>query len=314
LSDALAGGELRVICGPTAAGKSAIALWHADRTPTTIVSADSRQVYRRFDIGTAKPSAAERARVPHVGIDVVDPTERYSAAAWAASADRWVDDAMAASRVPVVVGGTGLYIRALCEGLFDAPVLDVERRASLSRELERLATPDLRRWVVALDPGRSHLGRTQLLRAAEIALLTGRPVSRLHRERGRTSRWQARYLLVDPGPALAHRIASRIDHMLDHGWPEEVAQLMQTTPGDAPAWKATGYDAVRQMVEGTLSRPAAHEHILIATRQYAKRQRTWFRHQLPAGRVTEIDPRSAEWPVLARRWFDGGRVERGGSA
>jgi tRNA dimethylallyltransferase len=311
LSDVSAGGELRVVCGPTAAGKSAIALWLAERTRTTIVSADSRQVYRGFDIGTAKPTAAERQRVPHAGIDVVDSTERYSAAMWAQSADSWIDDALATSHVPVVVGGTGLYIRALCEGLFDEPALDAVRRASLSQQLDQMTTAELRRWVGTLDPDRAHLGRVQLLRAAEIALLTGRRVSALHRERPRSSRWRPRYLLVDPGPALAHRIASRIDHMLDHGWPEEVAHLIETTPEHAPAWNATGYDAIRQMAAGTLSRAAARDRILIATRQYAKRQRTWFRHQLPAETVTRIDPSSAEWPVLAQRWFDGTHEERG---
>jgi tRNA dimethylallyltransferase len=177
-----------------------------------------------------------------------------------------------------------------------------------------MSTAELRRWIAELDPPRAHLGRTQLVRAAEITLLTGRRLSALHRERRRVSRWQPRYLLVDPGPALAHRIASRIDHMLDHGWPEEVARLMETTPADAPAWNAAGYGAVRQMVLGTLSRTAAREQILIATRQYAKRQRTWFRHQLPAALVTHVDPLSPEWLVVVERWADGARAERGASA
>jgi tRNA dimethylallyltransferase len=226
-------------------------------------------------------------------------------------ADEWIDDALGSGRVPIVVGGTGLYIRALCEGLFDEPVFDAARRDALSRALEQLSTAELRRWVAKLDPDRSHLGRTQLLRAAEIALLTGQRVSALHRERRGTSRWRPRYLLVDPGPALAHRIASRIDHMLDHGWPEEVARLMHTVPAGAPAWKATGYDAVRQMIDGRLTRPAAREQILIATRQYAKRQRTWFRHQLPAADVTHIDPLASDWTTLAQRWFDGALGARG---
>ena len=105
--------DIHVICGPTGAGKSAIAMSLAERHPVTIISADSRQVYRGFDIGTAKPSAEERRLVPHRGIDVAEPTERYSAAAWAEAADRWIDEARADGRVPLVVGGTGFYLRAL---------------------------------------------------------------------------------------------------------------------------------------------------------------------------------------------------------
>src|SRR5438132_7836389 len=119
---------IHVICGPTAAGKSAIAMWLAERHRGAIISADSRQLYRGFDIGTAKPTADERARVPHYGIDVVDPVERYSAAAWASGANEWIGAARAGGRVPVVVGGTGLYLRALFEGLFEEPALDAARR------------------------------------------------------------------------------------------------------------------------------------------------------------------------------------------
>src|SRR5688500_17712016 len=109
----LADAELRIICGPTAAGKSALALSLAEREPTTIISADSRQIYRRFDIGTAKPTSAERRRVPHRGIDIVEATQRYSAASWAEDATRWIAEAADARRTPLVVGGTGFYLRAL---------------------------------------------------------------------------------------------------------------------------------------------------------------------------------------------------------
>ncbi len=307
------GAELAVVCGPTAAGKSAVAQWLAELTPTTILSADSRQVYRGFDIGTAKPSVAERECVPHRGIDVVDPTARYSAAEWAASADGWVDDARSAGRAPLVVGGTGLYLRALVDGLFDEPLLDATRRAQLAGELDQLNVDELRRWVRSLDPARAHLGRTQLRRAIEIALLTGERVSDLHRSRSRPGRWRARYLLVDPGPTLGGRIAARIDQMLDNGWPDEVRRLMETVPADAPAWKSTGYDAVRRLVSGAWSRPATRERILIDTRQYAKRQRTWFRHQLPGlpageGRVTLLDPLAPDWRAVAERWYRGPRT------
>ena len=307
MSDASAGAEIPVVCGPTAAGKSAVALWVADRTPSTIVSADSRQIYRGFDIGTAKPTLDERARIPHEGIDVADPTERYSAAAWAASANQWIERSFAEGRQPLVVGGTGLYLRALFEGLFEEPTLDPDRRASLDAYTRTLDVAELRRWVDTLDPPRAHLGRTQLLRSIEIALLTGHRLSDLHRERARSSRWRPRYLLVDPGPVLADRIGARLDAMLDHGWPDEVRRLMNEIPADAPAWNATGYDVVRRLVRGEITRAAARDAILIGTRQYAKRQRTWFRHQLPADRVTRVDPTSLTWRSVVEQWLRRGR-------
>jgi len=270
-------------------------MWLAEREPTTIISADSRQVYRGFDIGTAKPTVEERARVPHLGIDIALPTERCSAAAWAEHASRWIDGTRREGREPLIVGGTGLYLRALFEGLFDEPPLDASSRRGLERALAAFDIRELRRWAVALDPARSHLGRTQLLRAIEIALLTGRRMSELHRDRAKPVRWRARYLLVDPGPSLAERIAARLDVMLDNGWTREVERLMKTVPTTAPAWNATGYDTVRRMVLGELSRDAAREDVLIQTRQYAKRQRTWFRHQLPPDAVTRLDPTVPTW-------------------
>jgi tRNA dimethylallyltransferase len=304
LSDASDVAEIGVVCGPTAAGKSAIAMWLAERQGMTIISADSRQIYRGFDIGTAKPSAAMQTQVPHFGIDVVDPTERYSAAAWAASAEVWIDESRRAARTPIVVGGTGLYIQAMFSGLFAEPPLDPARRTALGEVLARMSVDELRAWTRSLDPARAHLGRTQLLRSIEIALLTGRRLTDLHRERARPARWQARYLLVDPGPALGQRIDRRIEEMLEEGWADEVQRLMQTVPAHAPAWKSTGYDAVRRLTGGAISRRAAHEEILIATRQYAKRQRTWFRHQLPGDRVTVVNPLSQDWQAVVSSWSE----------
>ena len=282
-------------------------MWLAEREPCTIISADSRQVYRGFDAGTAKPTREERTRVPHEGIDIVAPTERYSAAAWAHAAEQWIDRARAGGRRPLVVGGTGLYLRALFEGLFEEPLLESARRRALERQLSGLTLAELRRWTEALDPARAHLGRTQLLRAIEIALLSGARVSDLHREQARDPRWRPSYLLVDPGPSLALRMAARIDTMLANGWLDEVHRLMQTVPADAPAWKSTGYDALRQWARGERSRESALETILIQTRQYAKRQRTWFRHQLPAGRVTRLDAAARDWPDVAAAWAGGER-------
>ncbi|MBI1809517.1 MAG: hypothetical protein HYR75_06410 [Gemmatimonadetes bacterium] len=199
-----AGAELRIVCGPTAAGKSAIAMALAERHGLTIVSADSRQLYRGFDIGTAKPSAADQSRVPHRGIDVADPSERWSAARWSDDATRWIDDAGAAKAL--VVGGTGFYLRALVAPLFETPPLDAAARAALEPRLAALPLDALRRWCAELDPPLAHLGRTQLLRAIEVALLTGRRLSDLQRERARPPRFRARWLLIDPGPALASHI------------------------------------------------------------------------------------------------------------
>jgi tRNA dimethylallyltransferase len=278
----------------------------AERTPLGIVSADSRQIYRGFDIGTAKPTPEERARVPHYGIDVVSPEQRYSAAAWADDALRWLDAITATERTPVIVGGTGFYLRALTQPLFAQPALDPALRARLLAALDALDTAELRRWCRRLDPARAALGRTQLLRAIEITLLTGVPISRWHRDASRPPRARARYLVIDPGAALSAAIERRVDVMFTAGWLEEVERLRVAVPPDAPAWKATGYGAVRDWVEGRLTSDAARQRVIIETRQYAKRQRTWFRHQLPGAEVTRIDPRAPEAMEAAWRWWQRG--------
>jgi tRNA dimethylallyltransferase len=299
----LAEGELSVITGPTASGKSALALALAARFPVTIVSADSRQIYRGFDIGTAKPTIEERAAVPHRGVDIVEPIERYSAAAWAAAARGWLEESCAAGRTPLVVGGTGFYIRALVAPLFAEPPLDPERRAALGAALVGLDVPELRRWTAALDPARAHLGRAQLLRAIEVTLLTGVPLSDWHRSSPGAPGRSARYLVLDPGARLAGGIEARVLEMLEAGWEAEVERLLATVPPAAPAWNASGYRAVRDLVEGRVSRERAVERTVIDTRQYAKRQRTWIRNQLRDENVTLIDPLSPDAFEVASAWL-----------
>jgi tRNA dimethylallyltransferase len=298
------GAELRIIGGPTGAGKSSLALELAQRHGLTILVADSRQVFRGFDVGTAKPTLQERARVPHEGIDLADPTERYSAAAWAAHAES-VIRRLGAGRV-LIVGGTGLYLRALVRPLFHEPPLEPNRRAALAAALDALDTATLKRWVEQIDPSRASLGRTQLLRALEVALLTGRRISELHRESARDAQWRARWLIVDPQESLLPRIERRLDEMLAHGWLDEVRALSARVPADAPAWKACGYHALRAQAQGHGTLDAARTAILVATRQYAKRQRTWFRHQLREEAVTLLDPRDARAAELTDRWWLGG--------
>jgi tRNA dimethylallyltransferase len=299
----LAGASLPVICGPTASGKSALALRLAEVVGASIISADSRQVYRDFDIGTAKPDAGERQRVPHFGIDVAEPDERYTAADWAASVPEWVDRIGTDGRTPLLVGGTGFYLRALFAPLFDEPELDAGRRSQLRDVLAGLSSAEVQRWCEAIDPARAGLGRAQRERAIEVALITGHRISDLHRDRPRTPVMTARYLVLDPGADLSLAIAQRVDTMLDAGWLDEVRVLMERVDPDARAWTATGYDTMRRVVTGELTLERGRELVVIATRQYAKRQRTWFRHQLEGESVRRIDPRAPGAFDIAIRWF-----------
>ena len=275
----------------------------AARTGATLISADSRQVYRRFDIGTAKPPATDRAAVPHHGIDLLDPTQRYSAAEWSASALAWLGEADAARVPAIIVGGTGFYLHALTTPLFESPPLDPVRRVEVLTALEAEDTGALRTRCEAVDPSRAHLGRTQLLRALEVFELTGRPLSDWQRERARPAQVRPWYLLVDPGPSLRERISGRVHEMLDAGWEAEVAALAADVPATAPAWNACGYALLRAAQAGELSRRHAVDRTIIDTRQYAKRQRTWFRHQLPADQVTPLDPGAPDATERAVRWL-----------
>jgi tRNA dimethylallyltransferase len=301
----LAGAEpLRIICGPTGAGKSALAFALARAHAVTIVSADSRQIYRGFDIGTAKPSKREQRQVPQRGIDIIEPTERYSAARWAEAARAWIDEALADKRIPLIVGGAGLYLRALTDPLFDEPPLDSARREALDAELASMSVDELRRWCTQLDPARAHLGRTQLLRAITVALLSGTPISAWHARAPRAAGLSARYLVVDPGVGLSARLDERFAAMLEGGWEREVEKLMRTVPADAPAWNGTGYKWIRAAVARECSREDALAKVRVDTRQYAKRQRTWFRHQLPAALVTRIDPGAPDALEQAEGWWN----------
>ena len=305
----MAGVKLRIICGPTAAGKSAIALELAELYGAAIISADSRQIYCGFDVGTAKPTREECARVTHYGIDVAAPEERFSAARWAAEADDWVESAGKIDKEPIIVGGTGLYVKVLVEPLFPASELDSARRGEIARELEAKSIAELRRWCGELDPTRAHLGRTQLVRAIETALLSGKRISELHslhnsRPEAGEPTVSPTYLVVDPGASLAGRIEARVERMVEGGWIEEVEELSRSIPPDAPAWKASGYAVMREHVEGDLDLSIVKERVIIETRQYAKRQRTWLRHQLPSAAVTHVNPEDSQARAVVREWWE----------
>lgn len=296
---------LRVIVGPTAAGKSALALRLATEVQASIISADSRQAYRGFDIGTAKASVTEQSAVPHFGLDVVAPDQRFSAAQWAEKTVQWVGEIQTAGRSPLIVGGTGFYLRALFDPFVEVPPMDGARRNALAAVLENFPGAELHRWCNALDPSRAHLGRTQQLRAIETALLLGRRLSDLHRSSARAPMLAPRYLLVDPGRSLAERVEHRVRQMLEAGWLAEVERLATNVPSDAPAWGATGYRDLRRALAGEITLDEAERRIVVATRQYAKRQRTWFRNQLNASLVTTVDPAGADVMDIVHAWWRG---------
>jgi tRNA dimethylallyltransferase len=304
----LAGGKLRVpvIVGPTAVGKTAVALALAEHLPVEIVSADSRQVYRRLDIGTAKPTPKERARVPHHGLDLVAPGERYSAGRFAREATGWIDEIRARAHLPVVVGGTGFYVRALAEGLFHEPPLDPGRRAALEGWLAGLDALELVRWAGRLDPGFRGGGRQRAARAIEVALLTGHPLSfwqRAARGHGIIDPWYVR--LTVPRPVLHQRIDARAEEMVRRGVIEEVAAaLADGAPADGPGLDGVGLREAVQYLHGERSRESVAAAIAQSTRQYARRQETWFRHQLPGDVITldAVRPPAEVAAEIARRW------------
>jgi tRNA dimethylallyltransferase len=284
----LAGARTPVIIGPTAIGKTAVALALAAHWPLEVISSDSRQVYRRLDIGTAKPTPRERARVRHHGLDLIEPGTRYSAGRFARDAAAWLDDIRSRGRLPVVVGGTGLYIRALAEGLFTEPPLDAARRRALDAFIARLEPIDLVRWAGRLDPRYAGGGRQRASRAIEVALLTGQPLSHwqaVARAEGVLDPWYI--VLTAPRPVIQARIQRRAEEMVRRGLIEETAAVL--SEGHAPHTPGLDGVGIREAVEylhGKRSRDSVAEAISISTRQYAKRQETWIRHQLRGERLT----------------------------
>ena len=299
-----------MIVGPTAVGKTAVALALAARWSLEVVSADSRQVYRRLDIGTAKPTRKERARVTHHGLDLVDPGTRYSAGHFARDAEGWLADVRARGRQPVVVGGTGLYVRALAEGLFREPALDPARRRSLDAFTARLEPLELLRWAGRLDPGFHGGGRQRAARAIEVALITGYPLSywqQAARARGAIDPWYI--VLTVPRPVLHQRIARRAEEMMKRGLVEEVASVLAEGGGPAaPGLDGIGIREAVEYLHGRRPRESVAEAIAVSTRQYAKRQQTWFRHQL-TGAVLTLDatrPPERLAAEIAQAWEQSG--------
>ena len=302
-----------VLVGPTGVGKTAVAAALAGLLPITVVSADARQIYRGLDIGTAKPDAETRRRVPHLGLDVVEPGEPYSAGRFARDAAGWLAQVRAAGRLPLLAGGTGLYVRALTEGLFREPPLEPDRRERLRVWAEGFTLGDLTRWAGRLDPRYAGGGRQRASRAVEVALLTGRPLSWWQREARETGVMRPWYIhLTLAREPLRRRIAERVDRMLAAGLVAETRELLgRGVAPEAHGLDGVGYRQVVAMLAGQLAQADLREAIVIATRQYAKRQETWFRSQLsgvshrPSAAVWRLDatPSPEELAAMVRdRW------------
>ena len=276
---------LRCLClaGPTAAGKTAAALAIAQALPVEIVSVDSALVYRGMDIGTAKPTAAERAQVPHHLIDLIEPSEAYSAAQFVVDARRLIDDIRARGRLPLLVGGTMLYFKALFDGLDAMPPADAAVRARLDAEAAERGWPAMHAELARIDPAtaaRLPPGDAQRIqRALEVFHLTGRPISAFHRQRERHANTPPLLSLEPARRAWLHeRIALRFTQMLDAGLVDEVRRLRAR--GDLhpalPSMRCVGYRQAWEALDAD-DLAALPERGIAATRQLAKRQLTWLR-------------------------------------
>jgi len=275
-----------VIVGPTGVGKSALGLRLAGWLGGEIVSADALQAYRGLDIGTAKPTQEERAAVPHHLIDILEPYEEFSAGEFARRARHVIAEIERSHGIAVVVGGSGLYLRALLDGLSPIPAVQPSVREDLRQRLQRQGLPALLEELRDVDPAsaaRLRPGDTQrVLRALEVSISTGRPLSAWISDRpvGEPGLEAVRVGLTLERSLLYDRVAHRVHRMIEAGWVEEVEQLLsQGLSPHLPAFQAIGYRQLAAHLTGELSLEDAIEETIRATRRFAKRQLTWFRKE-----------------------------------
>jgi tRNA dimethylallyltransferase len=277
---------LLVIVGPTASGKSTLAVWLAEQLGGEVIACDSTQLYRGFDIGTAKPSTEERRGVPHHLLDVLDGSEESTAGGYRERAILALNDLRERKKIPILTVGTGLYLRALLEGLADVPQRSEELRARLWAGAEEHPAGYLHRVLRRLDKESAEkiaaADEQKLIRAIEVCLLTKKPLSEVHRSgRKPLQGWRAVKLGLMPArEALYKRVHARTDTMLAQGWLDEVRGLMGSgVPETAKAFDFIGYRELRKVLRGEMPLEEARVTIQQATRRYAKRQMTWFRRE-----------------------------------
>lgn len=292
-----------LIMGPTASGKTAVAMALAERFPVELISVDSAQVFRDMDVGTAKPDKATLARYPHRLIDLISPEESYSAARFRHDALAAMDEISAAGKVPLLVGGTMLYFRALLQGLAELPQADAALRAEIDAEAAAEGWPAIHAKLARLDPvtaARLHPTDAQRLqRALEVCRLSGRPMSKLLAE---SEHQKPAYdflsigLLPGERAVLHERIARRFDEMLHSGLDEEVRQLRQkyALHLNLPSMRCVGYRQVWEAQEGILPTGEVRDRGIFATRQLAKRQITWLGNSFSAENFDCLDPQLSD--------------------
>jgi tRNA dimethylallyltransferase len=272
------------VVGPTASGKTDLALEVCARIGGEVVSADSIQIYRRFDIGSGKPTRAELDRVPHHLIDALDPLDPIDAAEWAKLADEAIADIRARGKTPVVCGGTFFWVRTLLLGLAPIPAADEAVRARHRAIVEEKGRSALHAELMRVDPesaARLHPNDAiRVGRALEVFELTGRTMSDWQADHGfKGRRYEANVVALKHDPAvLTERIAARTGRWLANGWIEEVRALLEDGFGQARAMGSVGYAEVRAFLEGKLAEGELKDAIVRATRIYARRQRTWLNH------------------------------------
>jgi tRNA dimethylallyltransferase len=289
-----------LLMGPTASGKSALAMTLARDLGGEIVTVDSAQVYRGMDIGTAKPSPGDRAQVPHHLVDIVDPTESYSAARFVADAQHAIDDIRARGRVPIVAGGTMLYFRALTGGLSSLPRADPGLRAKLDARAASEGWPALHAELARVDPATAKrlppTDAQRIQRALEVYHVTGTPISALQGRRATVPLGDTIVVaLVPPDRAALHdAIARRFDAMLAAGLVDELRRLRSAYALDPamPSMRCVGYRQAWRFLEGGIDADGLRATGIAATRQLAKRQLTWLR-STPAATFAPGDPEAA---------------------
>lgn len=285
--------------GPTASGKSRIAMALAERLPVEIVSVDSAQVYRGMDIGTAKPSAEDRRRVPHHLIDLIEPTESYSAARFRVDALRAMEEIGGRRRTPLLVGGTMLYFKAVRDGFAKLPPADPALRAEIDAQAAARGWPALHAELARFDPptaARLEPGDSQRIqRALEVIRVTGKPMSTLLDDpAGRSNTTDLLWVSLEPTDrgVLHGRIAERFDAMLAAGLVEELALLRakHALSAGLPSMRCVGYRQAWEHLEGRYDRRELRDRGVFATRQLAKRQLTWLRRWADAARIDCLAP------------------------